>query len=97
MNQAGITIIAAVHDLQSAQAHFSSSILLRPDSTLVSGPSASILTAQAIEEVFGVSLPRCGSSPLAYGTSMQTSSSCATSPEEDQPFMCKSELPGNVR
>jgi len=97
MNQAGITIIAAVHDLQSAQAHFSSAILLRPDSTLVFGPPASILTPQAIQEVFGVNLHGCGPSPLAYGTGARTSSSCASSPGEGQPFMYENELPSKLR
>jgi len=93
MNQAGITIIAAVHDLQSAQAHFSSAILLRPNSTLMFGPPAAILTSQAIQEVFGVNLPERGASH----TGTQTSTSCGSSPEEGQQFMCENELPGTLR
>jgi len=97
MNQAGITIMAAVHDLQSACAHFSSAILLRPDSSLAFGPPASILTPQAIQDVFGVNLLGYEPSPFAYGASRQTSSSGASSSGEDQQFTCENELPGKLR
>lgn len=56
LNESGVTIIAAVHDLESARAHFASGILLCPDSSAVCGPIASVLTANLIREAFGVSL-----------------------------------------
>jgi iron complex transport system ATP-binding protein len=54
LNQAGVTIIAAVHDLESARAQFASSILLRPDASATCGPIASVLTPTSIREAFGV-------------------------------------------
>jgi len=52
LNQQGITIIAAVHDLDSARRHFSQGILLRPGSSPMVGPPPEILTPSAIQEVF---------------------------------------------
>jgi ABC-type cobalamin/Fe3+-siderophores transport system ATPase subunit len=49
-----VTIIAAVHDLESARAQFASSILLRPDASATCGPIASVLTPTSIREAFGV-------------------------------------------
>ena len=60
LNQAGITIVAAVHDLQSAFAHFSSGILVRPDSSLICGSMEDVLTPSTIQEAFGVTLPGLG-------------------------------------
>ncbi len=54
LNGAGITLMAAVHDLHIARAYFSSAILLRPDSTIFYGPAESILTSGAIQEAFGL-------------------------------------------
>jgi ABC-type cobalamin/Fe3+-siderophores transport system ATPase subunit len=54
LNQSGITIMAAVHDLHSARRHFSSAVLLRPDSSLTFGPPELVLTPKAIQEVFGL-------------------------------------------
>jgi iron complex transport system ATP-binding protein len=60
LNQAGITIVAAVHDLHNAFAHFSSGMLVRPDSSLICGSIAEVLTPNAIQEVFRVTLPGVG-------------------------------------
>jgi iron complex transport system ATP-binding protein len=57
LNQAGITIVGAIHDLRSARQHFSSALLLLPDSSLLCGSPAAILTPEAILEAFGVALP----------------------------------------
>jgi ABC-type cobalamin/Fe3+-siderophores transport system ATPase subunit len=56
LNESGVTIIAAIHDLESARAQFASGILLCPDSSAVCGPIANVLTAKLIREAFGVSL-----------------------------------------
>jgi iron complex transport system ATP-binding protein len=56
LNQSGVTIIAAVHDLESAREQFASGILLRPDSSALCGSVASVLTPTSIREAFGVSL-----------------------------------------
>lgn len=95
MNQAGITIMAAVHDLQSAHAHFSSAILLRPNSSLTFGPPASILTPQAIQQVFGVNLPEYESFLFASRASTRSSSLCASSPEEDLQLCVRTNYPVN--
>ena len=55
LNESGVTIIAAVHDLESARAQFASGILLRPDSSALCGPIAGVLTPASIREAFGVS------------------------------------------
>ena len=54
LSQEGITIMAAVHDLRSAYLHFASGILLRPGSSPICGPPATILTAESIQQVFGI-------------------------------------------
>jgi len=54
LNQEGITIMAAVHDLQSAREHFTAGILLMPDSSAVFGPPAEVLTPEAVQEVYGL-------------------------------------------
>ena len=55
LNESGVTIIAAVHDLESARAQFASGILLLPDSSALCGPIAGVLTPASIQEAFGVS------------------------------------------
>lgn len=57
LNASGIAIIAAVHDLQGALAHFTTGMLINPGAALVCGPTAEILTPTAIRQVFSVSLP----------------------------------------
>jgi iron complex transport system ATP-binding protein len=61
LNESGITIVAAVHDLQSAFAHFSSGMLVRPDSSLICGAMEEVLTRDTIQEAFGVTVPEPGS------------------------------------
>lgn len=56
LNQSGITIIAAIHDLHSAYQNFSSALLLLPDSSVVCGSPTAVLTPEAILQVFGVAL-----------------------------------------
>ncbi len=57
LNESGITIIAAVHDLQSARKHFSSAILLLPGSAAVCGDPEVIFTPEAIQRGFGLAGP----------------------------------------
>ncbi|MBZ5525463.1 MAG: ABC transporter ATP-binding protein [Acidobacteriia bacterium] len=52
LNQQGITIMAAVHDLDSACRHFTRGILLRAGASPIIGPTSEILTPAAIQEVF---------------------------------------------
>jgi len=56
LNELGIAILAAVHDLQSALDYFPNGILISPGSALISGPTADVLTPIAIREVFGMPL-----------------------------------------
>ena len=55
LNKSGVTIVAAIHDLESARAQFASGILLQPHSSALCGPIASVLTPTSIREAFGVS------------------------------------------
>ncbi|HWZ42584.1 MAG TPA: ABC transporter ATP-binding protein [Candidatus Saccharimonadales bacterium] len=52
LNQQGITIVAAVHDLESARRYFTQGILLRPGLSPIIGPPPEILTSSAIQEAF---------------------------------------------
>lgn len=53
LNQSGMTIIAALHDLHSVYAHFSQGLVLRPDLSYTYGPPETVLTSEALHEVFG--------------------------------------------
>ena len=55
LNDSGVTIVAAVHDLESAREQFASGILLQPNSSASCGPISSVLTPTSIRETFGVS------------------------------------------
>ncbi len=57
LNQSGITIVAAIHDLHSVYTHFSSGLVLRPDLTFAYGPPDTVLNFQAVQDVFGPNLP----------------------------------------
>lgn len=57
LNQAGMTIIAAMHDLHSIHAHFSSGLVLRPNFSFSYGPPATVLDYQTMQEVFGPHIP----------------------------------------
>jgi iron complex transport system ATP-binding protein len=57
LNQSGITIVAAMHDLHSVYTHFSSALVLRPDLCFTYGPPAKVLTTEALLEVFGPHVP----------------------------------------
>ena len=57
LNQSGMTMVAAMHDLHSVYTHFSSALVLRPDLSFTYGPPARVLTAQALLEVFGPHVP----------------------------------------
>jgi iron complex transport system ATP-binding protein len=57
LNQCGMTIIAAMHDLYSVHTRFSSALLLGPGSSFKYGPSAGVLTPEALLEVFGRYVP----------------------------------------
>jgi iron complex transport system ATP-binding protein len=57
LNQGGVTIIAAMHDLYGVHTQFSSALLLGPGSSFAYGPSAEVLTPRALLEVFGRHVP----------------------------------------
>jgi ABC-type cobalamin/Fe3+-siderophores transport system ATPase subunit len=57
LNESGIAVVAAVHDLQSALAHFPTGMLISPGSPLLSGPTAEVLNPSAVRQAFGVALP----------------------------------------
>ncbi len=57
LNQSGMTIIAAMHDLHSVYTHFSSALVLRPDFSFTYGPPATVLTAESLQEIFGRHVP----------------------------------------
>jgi iron complex transport system ATP-binding protein len=57
LNQSGVTVIAAMHDLYSVHTHFSSALLLGPRSCFAYGPSTGVLTPDALLEVFGRHVP----------------------------------------
>lgn len=53
LNRMGMTIIAAIHDLHSVYTHFSLGLVLRPDFSFSYGSPATVLNAEALQEVFG--------------------------------------------
>jgi iron complex transport system ATP-binding protein len=57
LNQTGLTIIAAIHDLHSVYTNFSLGLVMRPDLSFLYGPPASVLKADTLREVFGAHLP----------------------------------------
>jgi iron complex transport system ATP-binding protein len=54
LNQRGITIIAAVHDLNLVAENFSSVILLTPEPAWIAGPTADVLRPDLLERAFSV-------------------------------------------
>lgn len=62
LNQQGITIVAAVHDLESACRHFTQGILLCPGSPPIVGAPPEILTPAAIQAVFDLKASENGHS-----------------------------------
>ena len=54
LNERGITIIAAVHDLNLIGDNFSSVILLTPEPAWFAGPSAQVLRPDLLERAFSV-------------------------------------------
>jgi ABC-type cobalamin/Fe3+-siderophores transport system ATPase subunit len=54
LNRQGITIIAAVHDLNLVMDNFSSAILLTPDHSWMAGPANEILQPDLLELAFAV-------------------------------------------
>ncbi len=57
LNESGITILAALHDLQTVFTHFETTLLMRPGLSFSFGPSAEVMTPGAVREVFGTHLP----------------------------------------
>jgi len=57
LNQAGMTMIAAMHDLHSVYTHFSTALVLRPDFSFSYGPPSVVLKAEALREIFGPQVP----------------------------------------
>ncbi len=54
LNQGGITIIAAVHDLKLVGENFSSTILLTPEPGWFAGSTAEVMRADLLERAFSV-------------------------------------------
>lgn len=54
LNQQGLTIIAAVHDLNLVADNFSSVILLTPEPAWIAGGTADVLRPQLLERAFSV-------------------------------------------
>lgn len=57
LNEQGMTLVAAIHDLHSVYSHFSACLVLRPDFSIAYGSPVSILNVQVLREVFGSHLP----------------------------------------
>jgi iron complex transport system ATP-binding protein len=73
LNQSGITIMGAIHDLHSAHQNFSSALLLLPDSSVVFGSPTAVLTPEAILQVFGVALSEHAFSATGRGADSDSS------------------------
>ena len=54
LNQRGLTIIAAVHDLNLVAENFNSAILLTPEPSWVAGSTTDVLRPQLLERAFSV-------------------------------------------
>ena len=54
LNQRGLTIIAAVHDLNLVAENFTSVILLTPEPSWIAGSTADVLRPQLLERAFSV-------------------------------------------
>jgi iron complex transport system ATP-binding protein len=54
LNQRGITIIAAVHDLNLVADNFSSVILLTPEPAWIAGPTTEVLRPDLLERTFSI-------------------------------------------
>lgn len=65
LNRMGVTVLAAVHDLQSALTHFASAILIYPDRSVGSGHIRDAITLAAVQEVFGLT-SACASAHFMY-------------------------------
>jgi len=52
LNEGGITIVAAMHDLALVRENFSSVILLTPDAVSIAGPTAEVLRPDLLERAF---------------------------------------------
>lgn len=70
---AGITALAALHDLNIAAAYADSVIVLKAGAVVAAGPAASVLTSDLISDVYGVRAdvlehPRTGRPLIAFDT-----------------------------
>lgn len=65
LNRAGVTIMAALHDLLSAFTHFASAILIYPDGSVGSGRIRDAISPAAVQEVFGLT-PACANAHFLY-------------------------------
>lgn len=61
LNDTGITIIAAVHDLAVARRNFSTGILLTGEPACFTGPLAEVMSPQLLELAFGAGCSTLGS------------------------------------
>ena len=52
LNERGITIVAAMHDLALVRENFSSVILLMPEAASMAGPTAEVLRPELLERAF---------------------------------------------
>lgn len=57
LNQTGLTIVAAIHDLHSVYTNFSLGLVMRPDLSFLYGPPTAVLKAETLREVFGAHVP----------------------------------------
>jgi iron complex transport system ATP-binding protein len=53
LNESGMTIVAAMHDLHNVYEHFALSLVLRPDFSFAYGSPGTVLTPEALQEVYG--------------------------------------------
>jgi iron complex transport system ATP-binding protein len=81
LNQSGITIVAAMHDLALVRDNFSSGILLTPEPAYVAGPIAEIFTPELLERAFSVD--RAALRGLLRTDEFASPSAPALSPEMD--------------
>lgn len=59
LKKTGLTIMAAVHDLEAARRRFTSAILLLPDRRCLFGNPEVVLTRESIQAAFGVDYQPC--------------------------------------
>ncbi|HNU20238.1 MAG TPA: hypothetical protein PKK53_08140, partial [Hydrogenophilus thermoluteolus] len=64
--RAGATVVAALHDLNWAVRYATHAILLSLDGDTEVGEAATLLTAERLSALYGLSLVACGNPPLRH-------------------------------